>query len=160
MDNLSKNSIEVAMNFSRLLSCEAESTSDIQKKMGGTFEVSSEIQTPAEPSVLKENDSFAIKIFVSIIGRLEDSEEEAFSATCGFEGDFSIVSCSCEGVAANNITLWSLAAGQLHPLVSRFLTDIILRMGFSNINIPPVLPGNYTQTGSSSKNVPKRKRKK
>lgn len=160
MDNVSSNNVKTALTHYRLLKCNAESKIKASPNSGGSLEITSEINTPNSPTILKKGDSFVVKVFIGIIGKSKGSKEIAFSASCSFEGDYLLVDCNKSGVATkNNLILWSLAVNQLHPLVSQFVTDIVSRMGFKNIIIPPLLPGQYAPKQSPEKTLPEKTNK-
>lgn len=161
MDNLSSNNIEIALIQYRLLNCNAELKIKTKPDSGGSLVITSEIKAPDTPNILKKDDTFAVNIFIDIAGKLKDSKDTAFSASCEFEGNYRLINCENNGVPAkDNFKLWSLAANQLQPLVSQFVTDIASKMGFKNINVPPIIPGQYSRKQSPKKILPRKVKNK
>jgi preprotein translocase subunit SecB len=160
MDNLSSNNVEIALTEYRLLNCKAESKIKASPNSGGSLEITSGVGTPTSPPILKKNSLFVIKISVEIIGKPKDSKDIAFSASCNFEGKYRITNCEKSGVSTkDNLKLWALAINQLHPLVSQFVSDIVSKMGFKNVNVPPLLPGQYASMKSPQSSPKKIKAK-
>ena|ERR1035441_8780373 len=145
MDDLSINNVKITLIQYRLLSCNAESNVEANPNSGGSVVITSEINCPTSPNILKKGETFPFRVFIEVVGKSKDSKDIAFSASCAYEGKYLIVECEKNGVPTEkNDKLWSLAMGQLHPLVSQFVTDLVLKMGFKNVNVPPLIPGRYT----------------
>ena len=160
MDILSSNNVEIALIQHRLLNCNAELNIKTKPEMGGNLVITSEIKTPTSPSVLKKDDLFSINLFLDITGKLKDSKDTAFSVSCKFEGKYRVINCEKDGlVTKENSKLWSLAVGQLQPLVSQFTTDLAFKMGLKNITVPPVIAGLYVPLDRPTK-IPTKKTKK
>jgi hypothetical protein len=140
MDNISSNNVEVALLKHRLVKCNAELKSKQEQDSGGNLEITTEINTPKKPEILKTGDSFSISICTTVIGKPKSSEKAIFSFSCELEGDYRLVKCAKSGIATGkNLELWALAIIQLYPLVSQFVTDTTFRMGIKNVNIPPFI---------------------
>jgi preprotein translocase subunit SecB len=127
-----------------LLSCNSELKNKTKPEAGGTLVITSELGTPTTPEILKKSCKFTIILSITIVGKLKDSEDIAFSMSCGFEGSFHVIDCEKNGVPVkDNIKVWTLAASILQPLVSQFASDMALKMGLKYINVPPNIPGLY-----------------
>jgi len=158
MGNISQYSgVEIALIRHQLLTCNAELKNKPKPNTGGSLEIKSEIGTPLGPKVLKKDDQFTITLFIELTGTSKDSKDITFSSSCKFEGNYRIVDCDKNGIPIkDNIKLWSLAVSQLHPLVSQFMGDLAFKMGFRNINVPPIIIGDYFPLPAPKKTAPKK----
>lgn len=155
MENQSSNNVEIALIKHRLIDCKAETQKKLDTKSGGSLVFSYQIQTPESPETLNKGESFPIAIFIDIKGMLKDTDETAFQVSCGMEGYFEIINCHEDGIQ-NNTGLWKIAAGQLSPVLSQFASELILRMGFSNIHIPPYISGMFEAETKKKRNGKKK----
>lgn len=162
MGNISQDScVEIALIRHQLLTCNADLKNKPKPNTGGSLEIKSEIGIPLGPKVLKKDDQFTVTLFIGLTGTSKDSKDIAFSSSCKFEGNYRIVDCEKNGIPIkDNIKLWSLAINQLHPLVSQFVGDLAFKMGFRNINVPPIILSDYSPLTVPKKTAPKKLIKK
>lgn len=142
MENNASKNVETALIQHRLVSCNAEAKIQPSPKMGGNIEILIKLNTPETPEIIKKNDMFDINVMVEVNGKVKETDEIAFNASCEMEGTFQLVNCEGIGIpTSDGLHLWTLSTKQLFPLVAQFANDLISKLGFKNINIPASIPG-------------------
>lgn len=146
MEDITKNNVNYSLIDHQLIICNAESKTKTQHGQGGTIEFEINIETPASPAALKTGDTFSISITLGSIGTNSQDNTPLFNVVCKMSGTYKVFACPECGIhTANNDNFWSVASGQLLPLVSQYTSDTLLRMGFKNISVPSYVPTTATR---------------
>lgn len=135
MDVQPQSSVEIILVHHQLVKCNAESKIKAAAGKGGTVEFTIEIESPKIGKKIIPDEIFPIILGLNCIGKAEEDQGIAFQASCSIEGMFHIVDCPKEGIMSNT-SLWVSPARQILPLVAQFVSDMVSRMGYKNIQIP------------------------
>ena len=141
MEDITKYNVNYSLINHQLISCNAESKIIAKPGLGGAVEFAISIETPTSPDTLKAGDTFSLTIILETTGTNIKDKTQMFSVVCKIAGTYQIFTCpECGIITANNNNFWSVASGQLLPLVSQYTSDILSRMGFKNILVPSHVP--------------------
>lgn len=150
--------IEVDFVDHHLIECRAEKKDVKTPEVGGnvTFEIKVEVSEKSE--VLKKEDILEIKISLECIGVSKEHKETAFEVFCKMRGFFEITSCPEEGIVTeDNRKLLSLTASCLYPLLAQHVGDLLAKMDFRGIEIPPFSPKQMSPLQKNKKAKPRKK---
>lgn len=142
MENKSVNSAYITLIDHQLITCSAESFVKSSESKGGSVEFITTMEFPDTSTHIKKGESYSIFVGLECIGKVGDTDTVAFRVLCKMEGFCTILNAPEAGIKSSNI-FWFIPANQLYPLLSQFTSDIVSRMGYKNINIPPSVP-NFT----------------
>jgi len=141
MDIQSCNNVEVSLTQHRLLNCTVKTKIKSSPDIGGSIVISLMVGTPEKPKMLKKGDTFDINVEILISGKVKDTDEDAFNVSCEMEGTYELINCGDNGIpTVNNAIFWTIPTKQLFPLNAQFANDLLVKMGFRNINIPLSFP--------------------
>ena|SRR6185369_3680401 len=147
----------IALIHHKLLNCSAEVKVNASESKGGNVTFESTLEVPDDSITMKTGESYSIKILLDCTGKIGDTENVAFHATCQMEGICMVVNAPNAGVKST-ATYWLPPANQLYPLLSQYVNEMIFRMGFKNVIVPPFmqpLPVDVDKKGSKSKKITK-----
>ncbi len=148
----------VALMHHKIIQLRADNLIFPRQSKGGVVTFTSSLETPDDVKMLKVSDSFSILLTLECKASDGENEEPAFIASCKAEGTFYVAQCSKDEISAvGNNALWNTAASQLMPLISNFVAEQIIRMGFKNIQVPPYFPVAVEAISTKPKPVSKSK---
>lgn len=157
MDNGPSDTTYIALIHHQLLNCSAEVKVNATESKGGNVTFESTLEAPDDNVTMKTGESYSIKILLDCTGKIGNTENVAFHATCQMEGICMVVNAPNAGVKST-ATYWLPPANQLYPLLSQYVNEMISRMGFKNVIVPPFmqdLPVAVDKKGSKIKKIKK-----
>lgn len=156
MDNKPCNNAYSSLIHHRILSLVAE-TDDSQTGKGGVIEFTITTEGPDKP-LLKADDTFSLMVSLSCTAKRKEDERVAFSVACKCEGSYQIFDCPKDGITTQEgDNIWHSSASQLLPIIAQYLTEVIGRMGYKNIQVPSFMPKPQAAKSSESKRKAKTK---
>lgn len=138
MENKPCNNVEIALVQHRLLDCSAKST--IKPPVsGGKIEFNINLNTPDTPLAVGKDDTFNLGLNITCKGKTSEKNSTMFIASCNIEGTYKVISGEIN-IAEDDgsaFPFWKEQIDKLCPLISQYLSDMVLKMGYKNV--PPLL---------------------
>ncbi len=138
MENKPASTAYIALTHHQLISCSAETYIKATVSKGGTIEFTTTMEIPDTSTLLKKGESYSIFVGLDCIGKSEETNDIAFKISSKMEGICTIANTSENGMKSSDI-FWIVPVNQLYPLLSQFTSEVISRMGYKNIDIPPMM---------------------